>query len=216
MDDPDCDSQALEYTYRQFDMINALISGWRKIYRKNLRPYLQTRTKSRILDIGFGGGDIPITLSEWAKEDRLDLSITAIDPDKRALEYVKKVQTSGNIEFLQCNSSELLSSGKQYDFVISNHLLHHLSEGQLREILSDAKQLSRYGIIFNDLRRSDLGYLLFNVFSRPVFRSSFITQDGLTSIKRSYTAEELRQTVPSGWHVQKYFPFRLLLTYFHA
>lgn len=215
MDDPDCSREELENTYRQFSTINSLISQWKKIYDHYLRPLLQNNSQGSLLDIGFGGGDIPVKLAQWANDDHFNLKVTAIDSDKRAIQFVQKLQTPQNIEFVNCSSSELCNTGRTFDFVISNHLLHHLGKQEFTDTLSDARNLSNQKVIFNDLRRSDLAYLFFNVLSRPVFRSSFITQDGLTSIKRSYTKAELIQRVPPGWHVQKLFPFRLLLTYDH-
>lgn len=191
-----------------------LFRNGKKIYKNRLRPYLRTKSQSRILDIGFGGGDIPIKLARWANNDGFDLSITAIDPDKRAYKYVQQLQHPKNITFLQCSTSEFTESNEQFDFVISNHLLHHLSRKELLAILRNAQSLSRHAVIFNDIRRSDIGYALFNLLAPPVFRSSFITQDGLTSIRRSYTFEELAEATPQGWQVQKLFPFRLLLCYY--
>jgi len=215
MDEPNCDLAELENTYQQFGTINALISRWSTIYRKELRPRLQTRTRSHVLDIGFGGGDIPLKLAQWAREDHLDLHITAIDPDERAFHFARQLQHPRNIKFMNCSSSELLAAGHQFDFVLSNHLLHHLPENKLLSLLSEARQLSRRAVFFNDIRRSDIGYVLFNLLARPVFRNSFITQDGLTSIERSYTRTELRRVVPPDWRVRNLFPFRLLLTYSH-
>lgn len=215
MDSPDCDPAELDNTYKQFKTINTLLSQWRAIYRKEIRPHLQTDTQSHLLDIGFGGGDIPIKLAEWAKKDDLKLHITGVDTDERAFNFVQKMPVPENIEFLNCSSSELLKSGQKYDFVISNHLIHHLSAKELLSTLSEARKLSRGSVLFNDIRRSDIGYLLFNMLARPLFRSSFITHDGLTSIKRSYTHSELAQRVPPGWQVRTLFPFRLLLIYYH-
>lgn len=79
-----------------------------------------------------------------------------------------------------------------------------------------AEKLSKTAVIFNDIRRSDWAYLLFNILSRPAFRSSFITEDGLTSIKRSYTFDELGELIPPDWKLETLFPFRLLLKYYHA
>lgn len=214
MDDPTCDREELENTYRQFQTINALISQWRKIYRKRLRPYLRANAHCRLLDIGFGGGDIPIKLAQWANNDKLNLSITAIDPDERAYKYVQQLTYPENINFLPYSISELADSERQFDFVISNHLLHHLSPKDLPAILRNTQKLSRHAVIFNDIRRSDIAYAFFNLLAPPIFRSSFITQDGLTSIRRSYTFEELAEVAPRGWQVQKLFPFRLLLCYY--
>lgn len=216
MDNPDCDSAELENTYRQFYIINSLISRWRYIYKKILRPELKMMGNSgTLLDIGFGGGDIPVKLAEWSSEDGIKLSITAIDNDKRALQFVDKIDCPPEIQFLHKSSTELLHKNRRFDFVISNHLLHHLDHQEFNVILREARRLSNRTVLFNDIKRSDLGYLLFNIFSRPVFRSSFITSDGLTSIKRSYTYRELYESVPEGWQVKRLFPFRLLLIYRH-
>src|SRR5699024_9687092 len=215
MDDPDCSQKELENTYRQFPTINNLISQWRKIYARRLRPFLHKNRPSNLLDIGCGGGDIPIKLIQWAREDDLNLNVTAIDSDKRAIEFAQNLRTPDSIEFINSSSSQLYKTGRTFDFVISNHLLHHLSRKEFEDTLSDARRLSRRKVIFNDLRRSDMAYFFFNTLSRPIFRSSFITQDGLTSIKRSYTKAELTERAPQGWQVEKLFPFRLLLIYVH-
>lgn len=169
-----------------------------------------------MLDIGFGGGDIPLKLEKWARRDAIDLSITAIENDPRALDYVKKQQISRSIRFLLATPDALFQNGESFHFVISNHLLHHLSQSELQKMLELAQGLSRYKVLFNDIERGDLGYLLFKLLSRPVFRSSFITHDGLISIRRSYTRDELQRTVPKGWRVTRFFPYRLLLEYDHG
>ncbi len=216
MDDPNCDLVELENTYRQFSTINSLISQWHKIYKREIRPLLNPNGQNTLLDIGFGGGDIPIKLARWALEDGFDLQITAIDPDPRAFNFVQQLERPKDIEFLQCDLSEIDATQHQFDFVLSNHLIHHLDSGELDEILRQSKKLSSKQVIFNDIHRNDWAYLFFNLLSRPVFRSSFITEDGLTSIKRSYTKTELQEVVPHDWQVQSVFPFRLLLTYHHA
>lgn len=216
MDDSDCDRDELFNTYGQFRIINSLISRWYNIYKKRIMPRCKISSKTySLLDIGFGGGDLPVKISEWAKTDGIKLDITAIETDERAFEFVQNLQIPSNITFRHLASTELLEEGRTFDFVISNHLIHHLAETELMLVLEESKELSNEVVLFNDIERSDFGYLLFNIFSRPVFRSSFITRDGLTSIRRSYTAKELKNTVPGGWKVNRIFPYRLLLSYEH-
>lgn len=216
MDRRDCDRDELFNTYRQFKIVNRLISGWHRIYKKLLKPeMLKKGEQTTLLDIGFGGGDIPIQLAKWTQRDGIDLQITAIDTDPRACEFIQEIDEPRNLTFEQCSSTDLAERGASFDIVISNHLLHHLEVDMFRRMLNETKLLSNRLVLFNDIERSDTGYLLFNLLSRPVFRSSFITEDGLTSIRRSYTADELRRIVPGDWRVQRLFPFRLLLSYRH-
>jgi hypothetical protein len=96
--------------------------------------------------------------------------------------------------------------------VISNHLLHHLDAGALAGVLADSRALSRRLVIHNDLARGRLGYGVYAAATLPFARRSFIHQDGLLSIRRSYRPPELRAIVAPGWQVRPMFPQRLLLT----
>ncbi|MDR8394111.1 methyltransferase domain-containing protein [Aliifodinibius sp. S!AR15-10] len=216
MDDPDCDRKELFNTYRQFSVINALISQWGSVYKQYIRPFaLANERTCSILDIGFGGGDIPIKLAQWCREDGITPVITAIETDKRAFEFIQDVKCPDCVSFRLASSTEMVQQSRKFDFVISNHLLHHLEDVTFYSLLEEAESLSSHYVLFNDIERSDVGYLLFNLLSRPIFRSSFITEDGLTSIKRSYTRRELQRKVPDGWQVTPIFPYRLLLTFRH-
>ncbi|MBD3617601.1 MAG: methyltransferase domain-containing protein [Gracilimonas sp.] len=211
MDREDCNQVLLNNTYRQFSVINRLLSQWKKVYKKELRPLMQEEKAYSLLDIGFGGGDVTVKLSEWAEQDGINLKITAIDIDRRALDYVQAEYPAKQIYWKYASSTDLVSEHKKFDFVISNHVLHHLHDNQVPLLLNEAKQLASRKVIFNDIERSSIGYVLFNLFSRLIFNNSFITKDGLTSIKRSFTFKELLAVSPSSWKVKSMFPFRLLL-----
>lgn len=212
MDRENCNPVLLQNTYRQFSTINLLLSQWKIIYKTEIKPLMNTSTSYSLLDIGFGGGDVPIKLSEWAEKDGFNLQITAIEIDRRAFEYALTLQKPDSVTFLHCSSAELMADNRKFDFVISNHLLHHLNK-LTDQVMEEAKSLARKKVVFNDIERSDVGYLLFTIFARLIFRKSFITADGLTSIKRSYTYKELKQVAPEGWKVKRIFPFRLLLIF---
>lgn len=210
MDDAHCDPDLLFRTYRQFRLINSLLSGWKRLYRQRVRPFAGGRP-IRILDIGCGGGDICLALAKWAISDRVDLRITGIDLDPRAIRFASSQERPETVRFLNISSGELLRSGERFDLVISNHLLHHLSRNRLPELCREAEELALRRVLFNDLRRSLAGYLLFTTLARPLFRSSYIVEDGLVSIRRSYRPDELRDLLPDRWKIESRVPFRLLL-----
>ena len=212
MDDPQCDPVRLERTYRQFATVNRLLSGWRRIYRDRVRPRLSADRATTLLDIGFGAGDIPRALAGWAAGDGLRLSITAIDPDARALEHVGDAPDAG-VRFEQASSADLVDRGERFDLVTSNHLLHHLDATALGRLLADSEALSRGLVIHNDLARARLGYGVYATATLPLRSGSFLHHDGLLSIRRSYRRRELQAVVPPGWHVEPMFPQRLLLTH---
>lgn len=212
MDLPDCDPQALDNTYRQFAVVNRVLSGWRRLYMRELRPFLAGSSRpATLLDIGSGGGDLATMLARWAARDHLALDITGIDPDRRAAAFALQRPPVPGVNFRQAHSTDLVQEGRQYDFVISNHVLHHLDDGQLQELLAHSEMLAGKAVLHNDLRRSPLAYALFSTAALP-FRHSFIRADGLTSIRRSYTRPELTALAPPGWVVRPGSAFHQVLS----
>ena len=211
MDDPDCDRDRLFATYAQFRVVNALVAGWRRVYLRDVRPVLDRRRASTLLDIGFGGGDIPLALAGWAARDGLRLEVTALDPDERAHEFVEtRGLTRLGVDFRAASSSELVAAGERFDIVTSNHLLHHLDPDALAELLEDSAALAPLAL-HSDIERGRLALAAFGAATKPLDRGSFVHYDGTLSIRRSYTAPELQAVVPHGWHARRQFPYRLLL-----
>ena len=226
MDRPDADPELLSNTYRQFSVINRLLSGWKTIYQREIRPTARELNRPvRILDIGCGGGDILFALHQMCKKDGIVAELTGIDPDKRSIDFASGRVSDGAIRFFHQTASEhafeqaselateLANSGERYDYVISNHLLHHLQDEEVRKLASDACDLALHQVIFNDISRSAIGYLLFQVTTPLLFRRSFISKDGLISIRRSFTRDELAQLLGEKWSVRPMVPFRLLAVY---
>jgi 2-polyprenyl-3-methyl-5-hydroxy-6-metoxy-1,4-benzoquinol methylase len=217
MDDPDCDPVALDRTYVRFGTVNRLVSGWRGVYRDRIRPLARASAAASggavplsILDIGFGGGDVPLTLARWARADGLDLRITAIDPDERAFAFATRRPAPPNVTFRREGSTELVAGGERFDVVLSNHVLHHLDASALDQVLRDSATLARRLVVHNDIERGRLAYLGYQVGITPIAPGSFLRTDGLRSIRRSYTARELARALPSGWRVERQTPFRVL------
>ena len=212
MDDPACDLTKLRATYARFGVINQIFSGWWTLYRRYLRPQLSANRTNRLLDVGFGGGDIPRALLRWADRDGFNLEIKAVDPDPRAAAFAHDLAPHPKLSFEQTDTRAVRARGDRFDIVISNHLLHHLSDTEVVALCCDSTALGRF-VLHNDIARADLAYIGFAALTGPFFRDSFITPDGLTSVRRSYTPGELRAVAPSGWQVSSPYPYRLLLSH---
>ncbi|MBT2587331.1 class I SAM-dependent methyltransferase [Arthrobacter sp. ISL-95] len=215
MDRDDCDPKRLHRTYARFPVVNSLLSGWHGTYRRRLRPMLAANSAVSVLDIGCGSGDVARSLARWARRDGFRLTVTAIDPDERAFAFASRTAPVEGVVYRKAHSSELVAEGRKFDVVISNHILHHLDPGELAAVLLDSESLSRNLCLHNDLNRSNISYLLFLAGFWPLGVGSYICGDGLTSIRRSYTATELRAAVPGPWTVKRNGAWHHLLVHEH-
>ena len=214
MDDPECDVVLLWNTYRQFTRVNRLLVGWRGIYRRMIRPLLCDRDRTyTLLDVGCGGGGMLPVLQRWAQQDGFTLNLTGIDTDPRFLSYVDEQIWPVGISFRLGSSIDLVCEGKRFDVVICNHVIHHLANHEVRQLLDEVKTITRILAVISDPVRSRFAYLLFSMVAVPLFRDSFIAEDGQLSIRRSFRPSELRQLAPADWDIVTRFPYRQFLVY---
>lgn len=226
MDDPDADARMLARTYGRFGFVNALVSRPGSLYRRDIRPRAarareQERTL-RILDVGAGGGDLCRLLAWRLRHDGFDAEVTALDADARAIRWASAHDHGAGIRYRRALTTELVAAGETYDVVLSNHVLHHLDEAELQTVLDDSVQLLVPGGMAShrDIARSRTAHALFAgatwTISSTLLADSFIREDGLISIRRSYTATELRAVAPPGWMVRGGMPSRLELRWVGA
>jgi 2-polyprenyl-3-methyl-5-hydroxy-6-metoxy-1,4-benzoquinol methylase len=209
MDDPDCDPRALERTFRRFTVVNALVSGWRAVWRTHVVPALPANGRGRVLDLGCGGGDLARALVRWAASDGFDVEVVGIDPDPRAIAAATR-STPRGVTFREQSSRDLVTAGERFDVVVSNHVLHHLGDDERAGFLADSEQLASTRSLHSDIRRSPAAYRAYALGSAFVAAGTFVRVDGLRSIRRSFTLPELHAALPTGWRAEAAAPHRVL------
>lgn len=201
-------------THRQFRRMNALVARWPHLYRTWLRPRLRAAGRPcRLLDVGYGGGDIADQLAQWAARDGLQLEVTGIDRDPRALAFVQAQLPASPVRFLVGDAGDLLAAGERFDFVITNHVLHHIPTVEVPAFLDLLRRLATHLVLVNDSARVAYAYWALKWLMPPLFPRSYMVPDGLLSIRRSFTPAELRPLLAPGWQVQPQFPARLIVTW---
>lgn len=213
MDEPGCDRTKLVRTYSQFKYVNRAFTGWGSIFKKLILPLLNENRQYTVLDVGCGLMDISLHLQKMASEEGKNLHVTGIDPNEVTSALMSEISLPPDAVYRNCYLTELITEGRSYDFVISNHLLHHLNKPGLMEFLGEVEVVTKKRAIMNDLTRSYISYVFFGLLTLPIRYHSFLHIDGLRSIRRSYIIPELEALGMRNWNYHSKFPFRIHAIY---
>lgn len=198
MDSPDADPEMLRRTFDQFKWMNLLVSRYRTLLNRYIiSDMLRNPGRSyTMLDIGCGGCDIPVWMRNKCCERHIDIHITCIDTDLRAIEYARGLYGKLNgLEITQKSVFDLDKFGGRFDYIFANHFLHHLPDDQLVAALQQIHKATARLFVISDLRRSNLSYFVFTILVAFIFRDSLIYPDGKQSIKRGFLLSEIKYLV---------------------
>jgi 2-polyprenyl-3-methyl-5-hydroxy-6-metoxy-1,4-benzoquinol methylase len=219
MERVNADPDQLLRSIRQFQWINALFSASRRLLREHFFPMMDQDPKRvyTLLDVGAGGCDIALWAAREARNRGLKLNITALDNDPRILPIASKaVRDCPEIRIVEGNALDFSELGS-FDFIFSNHLLHHLDWDEISIFLRQVLARTRLGFVMNDLKRSRWAYLGCTVLLGLTARRSFAFHDGRLSIRRGFLPGELRDFATRNFpnariQVVETFPARVVLT----
>jgi len=189
LDDHDGDPAQVAPTLRNLASINRLLSGMPGLCARHIVRDPGVRT---IVDLGAGGADLARWLSARLRGAGGDVRIVCIDSDPRVVAYARRQCASDPA--ISVEHGDVLDAGvvpDGADWIICNHLLHHLDDRGVRAVLRMAHARARRGFIFNDLVRSRLAAITFACLGAVAFRGGVTLPDGVLSIGRALTIDEL-------------------------
>jgi 2-polyprenyl-3-methyl-5-hydroxy-6-metoxy-1,4-benzoquinol methylase len=214
------DLNRLRRTIRQFTLINYLLSGSRRLVREHFFSIMEQEPEREytLLDVGAGGCDIATWAAREARRRGLKLQITALDNDRNSLPMAyQAIINYPEIRIVEGDARDLNRLGP-FDFVFSNHFLHHLDWDEIRIFLDSILPRTRIAFVMNDLKRSRWAYLGFTIFSGLLTRGSYHFNDGRLSIRRAFLPEEFRSFLHLNFpdtrvQVIETYPARLALVH---
>ena len=161
-----------------------------------------------ILDVGCGSADVPARLAR-----QLGRPVEVVGLDIKLL-HLQAAPPS--IHRVVADVHALPFPPRSFDVVTASLFMHHFDAPQLPGVLRSLFALCRRGLVVNDLHRARVPYLFGRATFRLLLRSPVSVDDGLVSIRRAFTPEDLRQGfVDAGIPqvaVRRTWPYRLLAT----
>lgn len=211
MDDPDLPPETYAAVLQDLSRVNRLTMAARPTLAFLDRVAKGARTL-RILDVGYGAGDMLRTIFRWSAKRGLRVELTGIDlnPGSAAIAYAA-TPPEANITFLTGDYADL--PGGEWDVILSSLVAHHMTRKELVRFLRYMESEAQRGWLVNDLMRHRLAHIGYPLLARVMGWHPIVREDGTLSIARSYRPAEwaplLAEAGITDARVFRAFPFRL-------
>jgi len=182
-----------------------------------LRRATRGTTGFRLLDIGFGDGDMLRRIARWAQRRGLAADLVGVDLNPRSEPAARAHTPPGlGIRYVTGDYADLAGGG--WDFMVSSLVAHHMTHDQLVAFLRFMQAESRRGWLVNDLHRHGFAHWGFPILARIAGWHRIVRLDGTLSIARSYRPAEWPPILAEAGveaRVYRAFPFRLCVEHLH-
>lgn len=190
LDGGDGDPRLVSATLHDIARVNAWLGG-RAAAAFGLRVLLRSAPRGRrftLLDVGAGSGDIARHLALLAPRLGAEIAPLAVERHPVAAALCRR---SGCATAL-ADGGRLPFADRSVDIVLASQLLHHLERSSAARLAGELSRVARLGVIVADLRRA--GVAAFGIWlASYALRLHRVTRhDGVTSVRRGFTREELR------------------------
>jgi 2-polyprenyl-3-methyl-5-hydroxy-6-metoxy-1,4-benzoquinol methylase len=177
-----------------------------------VRRALGERKRFKLLDVGFGDGDMLRTIARWAAKRGIEAELVGVDLNPRS-ELAAKEHTAPGMPIRWITGDYADLAGQGWDMVVSSLVAHHMTHDQLVAFLRFMDRESAMGWLVNDLHRHGFAHWGFPVLARVFGWHRIVRLDGTLSIARSYRPPEwppiLAEAGLSDARIYRAFPFRL-------
>ena len=165
----------------------------------------------KLLDVGFGDGDMLRRIAGWAKRRGLDAELVGVDLNPRS-EAAAIAHSPTGLPISWRTGDYADYAGQGWDFIVSSLVAHHMTHDQLVAFLRFMDREATSGWLINDLHRHRFAHRGFPLLARLFGWHRIVRLDGTLSIARAYRPGEWPSIlVEAGVTARVYraFPFRL-------
>lgn len=214
MDDPLLDSAIYQAVLADLAQVNLVTMAHRPTLAF-LDRIAGKRRALRILDVGYGQGDMLRRIARWAQARQMPVQLVGIDLNSQSEPAARKATPAAlDIDYRTGDYADL--AGEGFDCVISSLVAHHMSDDELLAFLRFMEAEAAAGWFINDLHRHGFSYLGYPLLARLMRWHPIVRRDGQLSIARSMRPREWQAMLDhsgiTGAEIERFFPFRLCVT----
>lgn len=164
----------------------------------------------RLLDVGFGHGDMLRTIARWAERRGIAADLVGVDLNPKSAAVARAATPDRlNIDY---RTGDYRDQGA-FDFIVSSLVTHHMDDAELAAFLRHMEANSAKGWLVNDLHRLRFPHIGFPILATLMRWHPIVKADGTLSIARSFRPGDwhrlLGEAGIEGARVVRRFPFRL-------
>ncbi len=199
MDRPQPVSAELERDLELLRQLNRWF-GSHRLVLNFIRRWIKPDTRTRIVDLATGSGDIPRLIANYAREVGARLEVDALDRQTATLEIAKRLSTSyPEIHYREADLLEW-NSVEPYDIALCTLALHHFGDEDAVSVLRRCRELSLKFVLVSDLRRGFLLRTGVYLLTALIFRKPMTRHDARLSAVRAFSFGEMHDlAVRAGW-----------------
>ncbi len=167
----------------------------------------------RILDVGFGSGDMLARINRWGSKRGVALDLVGVDLNPKSAP-VAEARLGGRAQLITGDYRDL--EGQGWDIILSSLVTHHMSAVQRTEFLRFMDAESARGWLVNDLHRQRLPFAGYPLLAALAWVDPIVRRDGQLSVGRSFRRAEwqamLADALPDSAaeaRIFRSFPYRL-------
>ena len=193
----------------------ARVNGWTLAARPTiafLNRLARRGDRLRILDVGFGQGDMLRRIARWGEGAGVTVDLVGIDLNSRSAPAARATTPDAiRIDYRTGDYADL--AGEHWDVILSSLVAHHMSHAQLVAFLRFMEAKAARGWLVNDLHRHRVAHFGYPLLARMIRTHRIVREDGTLSIARAYRPHEwppiLAEAGVERARVVRRFPFRL-------
>ena len=191
LDSPDVDPALVVRSIGDVTLANSMFGGLSSAIDELRITFGALPAQATLLDVGTGLGDIPRRAREVAREHGVELTTVGLD---LAIELTRACRDS--LDLAVCaDALRLPFADNSVDVVMCSQVLHHFAGEDALTLIREMNRVARVRVIVSDLRRSWIAAAGLWLASFPLRFHAVSRHDGVVSVMRGFTADELRTTV---------------------
>lgn len=191
LDDPTIEPELVLRSVRDITRANRAFLGTSAAVAEVARHFAALAPRATLLDVGTGLGDVPEAAERAAARRGITLETIGVDCGMVLLESARE-----HLSHTVCASgTELPFATGSVDVVLCSQTLHHFRDEASNALIREMDRVARVAVVLSDLRRSWIAAGGFWASSFALGFHPVTRHDGVVSVLRGFTDDELRDAV---------------------